>query len=91
MISSNLAMTVHLFLNVASDLVLMKPLSPGVNHHISQDGRIAILTVHRQASTSSRFPLNLLKYFEFPPYHVNFFTALFANFVHIFLISLYDR
>jgi hypothetical protein len=82
---------VHLFLGVASDLMLMKPLLPGVNHQISQDGRIAILTVHRLASTNPRFPLNLLKYFGFPPYHVNFVTALFANFVHIFLISLYDR
>ena len=78
-------------LTVASDLALMEPLSPGVNHQISQDGRVAILTVHRQASTNRRFPLSLLKYFGFPSHHMNVINALFANFVHIFLISLYDR
>ena len=89
-ISSNPAITVRVSLNVATTHIFIVSPSPGVNHHISQDGRVAVLTVHRQASTHPRFPLNLLKYFGFPSHHVNFITALFADFVHIFLLSLND-
>jgi hypothetical protein len=62
----------------------------GVNHGISQDGRVAILTVHSLPPPPSRFPSILLKYFGFPSHHVSAITALFANFVHVFLMSLYD-
>ena len=89
-ISSNLAITVRVSPNVATSHIFSISLSPGVNHRISQDGRVAVLTVHRQASTHPRFPLNLLKYFGFPSHHVDFITALLANFVHILLLSLND-
>jgi hypothetical protein len=87
-ISSNSAMKVGFMIVAVGCLYSPPSCRQGVNHNISQDGRVAILTVHQQPFANPRFPLNLLKYFGFPSHHVNFIMALFADFVHIFLLSL---
>jgi hypothetical protein len=63
---------------------------PGINHGIAQDGRVAILTVHRLMSNQSHLSFKVvLDYFDFPYHRIytSSVTAFLVDLIHVFMLA----